>query len=104
METISLTSVTVKPDEGVVVELKEGYEKYLVFYPVAEGSAGYLNMQFLDAEVEGRSFRGRNTDERYEHVLWIIQFNHPLPPIFKIAPWQILIVGMLELPVCPRQA
>lgn len=95
MKTILLTSVTLKPKMNIKVDLVDGYEKYLVFYPVAEVLASYLNIRFLDAKLMGKSISCRNTDEVFEHELWIIQFNHPLPPIFKIEPWQILIGGGL---------
>ncbi len=91
MKSIHLTSMNLKPKEGANLELVEGYERYLVFYPALDG--GYLNIQFLDAELQGSSIIGRNDDETFEHELWIIQFNHPLPPIFRIGPWQILIEG-----------
>ena len=96
MKTINLFSVTVKPNEGVRVGLKEGYEKFLAFYPVVENVSLYTNVQFLDAQFEGRFLTCINTDDNYEHELWIIQYNRPLPPIFQIAPWQILIVGELK--------
>lgn len=77
------------------VDLVDGYEKYLVFYPIAE-SGPYLNIRFLAAELEAKSIRCRNADGTFEHELWIIQFNHPLPPIFKIEPWQILVEGYVR--------
>ncbi|GAI67569.1 unnamed protein product [marine sediment metagenome] len=97
MKTIHLTSVTLKPKEGVKVELEDGYEKCLVFYPVADSAAPYLNMQFLDAQLGEKSVQCHNTDETFEHELWIVQFNHPLPPIFQIEPWQILTEGKLPV-------
>ena len=97
MKDIHLTSMILKPEESTTLELKEGYEKYLVFYPsLDEPSSGYLNIRFLDAELQGSSIIGRNTDETFEHELWIMQFNHPLPPIFRIEPWQILVEGNIR--------
>ena len=96
MKTILLTSVILKPKTATDVTLVDGYEKYLVFYAVAESPAPYLNIQFLAAELEAKSITCRNTDETFEHELWIIQFNHPLPPIFKIEPWQILVEGNIR--------
>lgn len=93
MKTILLTSVTLKPNTAADVNLVDSYEKYLVFYPIAESPAPYLNIQFLAAELEAKSIRCHNTDKTFEHELWIIQFNQPLPPIFKIEPWQILVEG-----------
>jgi len=94
MKTIHLTSITLGPKEGVNLELEEGYEKYLVFYPSLDyPNSGYLNIRFLDAELQGSSIIGRNTDETFEHELWVMQFDHPLPPIFRIDPWQILLEG-----------
>lgn len=97
MKSIHLTSMTLKPEEAADLELVAGYEKYLVFYPVLDQlGGGYLNIMFLDAELQGSSIMGRNTDRTFEHELWIIQFNHPLPPIFRIEPWQILIEGKVS--------
>uniref|UniRef100_A0A6H1Z653 Uncharacterized protein n=1 Tax=viral metagenome TaxID=1070528 RepID=A0A6H1Z653_9ZZZZ len=96
MKTINLFSVTVKPNEGVKVELKEGYEKCLAFYPVVKNAPLYTNVHFLDAQLAGRSLTCINNDDAYEHEIWIIQYNRPLPPIFQIEPWQILIVGELK--------
>lgn len=103
MKTILLTSVTLKPKESIEIELEDGYEEYLVFYPVVDSLAPYLNMRFLDAELgewvtdpARHSIKYRNADETFEHELWIIQFDHPLPPIFKIEPWQILLKGKVE--------
>ena len=94
MRTILLTSITLKPNTAADVDLADGYEKYLVFYPIqAESPGPYLNIHFLVAELEAKSIRCRNTDDTFEHEVWIIQFNHPLPPIFKIEPWQILVAG-----------
>ncbi len=97
MKTIHLTNLTLKPKEGADLQLVEGYERFLVFYPAVDmPSVGYLNIQFLDAELQDHSLRCRNDDEAFKHELWIIQFNHPLPPIFRIEPWQILIEGKVS--------
>ena len=99
--SIHLTSMILEPEGSTKIDLEEGeevlaYEKYLVFYPSLDGpGSGYLNIRFLDAELQGSSIIGRNTDVTFEHELWIMQFNHPLPPIFQIKPWQILIEGKL---------
>ncbi len=96
MKNIHLTSMILKPEGSTALTLEEGYEKYLVFYPsLDEPGSAYLNIRFLDAELQGSSIIGRNTDRTFEHELWIMQFNHPLPPIFRIQPWQILIEGKL---------
>ncbi len=96
MKNIDLTSMILPPEGSAALTLKEGYEKYLVFYPsLDEPVSNYLNIRFLDAELQGSSIIGRNTDGTFEHELWIMQFNHPLPPIFQIKPWQILIEGKL---------
>ena len=98
MKNIHLTSMILKPEESTALKLEEGYEKYLVFYPALATeppNGGYLNIRFLDAELQDHSIICRNDDETFEHELWIIQFNHPLPPIFRIEPWQILIEGKL---------
>jgi len=91
MKTILLTCLTLKPETGGKVDLQEGYEGYLVFSP----SFSHLNMGFVDAKLDGQSISCRNTDEVYEHELWIIQFE-TLPPFFQIAPWQVLIKGRLH--------
>ena len=95
MKEVHLIGVSVEPNEGAEIELGEGYEKYLAFYPGGDISP-YLNINFLDAELHGRSIRCRNTDSSFPHEIWVVQFNHPLPPIFQIAPWQILVAGKLE--------
>lgn len=96
MKNIHLTSMTLKQEGDASFKLEEGYEKYLVFYPsLDEFGSPYLNIRFLDAELQDGSIIGRNTDGTFEHELWIMQFNHPLPPIFRINPWQILIEGKL---------
>jgi len=97
MKSIHLTSMILKPEGGTALTLEAGYEKYLVFYPsLDEPGSGYLNIRFLDAELQDSSIIGRNTDSTFEHELWIMQFNHPLPPIFRIEPWQILIEGKVS--------
>lgn len=96
MKNIHLTSMILKPKGSTAIKLEEGYEKYLVFYPsLDEFGSAYLNIKFLDAELQGSSIIGRNTDTTFEHELWLMQFNHLLPPIFRIDPWQILIEGKL---------
>ena len=96
MKNIHLSSMILKPEGGAAFKLEEGYEKYLVFYPsLDEPGSAYLNIRFLDAALQDGSIIGRNTDTAFEHELWIMQFNHPLPPIFQIKPWQILIGGRL---------
>ena len=96
MKNIHLTSMILKPEGSMAFTLVEDYDKYLVFYPSLDDSGtGYLNIRFLDAELQGHSIICRNDDGTFEHELWIMQFNHPLPPIFQIKPWQILIEGKL---------
>ena len=102
MKEVHLIGVSVEPNESVEIELGEGCEKYLAFYPGGDISP-YLNINFLDAELcEGKtdparhSIRCQNTDGSFPHEIWVVQFNHPLPPIFQIAPWQILVAGKIE--------
>lgn len=96
MKTLHLTGVTVLAKEGLeVVDLEPGFDRYLVFYP-SIGSSPYLNIHFLNAELRGSSITCRNTDEIYPHEVWVVQYNHPLPPFFQVAPWQILAWGKLK--------
>lgn len=88
MKTVLLTSVVVEAAGGAKVDLAEGYENYLVFYP---SSGLYLNIELLNAQAEGKLIHCSNHDDRLKHELWIVQFNHPLPPIFNMEPWQILL-------------
>ena len=96
MQELELTIVELQPSEGVSIKLKDGYAKCMVFYNVAAHAPLQPNAQLLDAELQGDSIECRNHDVTFPHELCIMQFNQQLPPVFQIAPWQILLMTKRE--------